>query len=325
MTLDANDRVYRYRVPLTTPMEWGDRWHTDREGLLLFRAGVEGGGWGEAAPLPGFSRESLSDIIQVLQGGEFSMASCPSSLVCAMEMAELSNNEEVMPSRIPVCALLAGTTETILTRAREAVAEGFTALKLKVGRQKLESDIRLVAQIRRIIGSSIALRLDANRAWTCAEAHTFAAGIEGCGVEFVEEPARNVQDLPQIARCMPVALDESLHGWVPEDLHQHTYVTALVIKPMLIGGIRAAYRWAQEAARLHMPVVISATFETGVGMTALLHVAARVSSTVAHGLDTYRFLQRDVCVPPLNLTAPHVSIPAERSFRLDDDLVERIV
>ncbi len=57
--------LYRYELPLSEPLTLGGATLHHREGLLLELAG-EGGavGWGEASPLPGFSRESLEEATE---------------------------------------------------------------------------------------------------------------------------------------------------------------------------------------------------------------------------------------------------------------------
>src|SRR5215471_17553743 len=54
--------------------------------------------------------------------------------------------------------------ETLAARARDAVAEGFTHLKIKVGGD-LEADLRRAQIVREAIGRDLRLSLDANQAW----------------------------------------------------------------------------------------------------------------------------------------------------------------
>ena len=59
--------VLRYRVPLAAPINLGPRTISKRDGVLV-RVETEQGavGWGDVAPLPGFSAESLTEAIDAL-------------------------------------------------------------------------------------------------------------------------------------------------------------------------------------------------------------------------------------------------------------------
>jgi O-succinylbenzoate synthase len=55
--------LYRYHVPLSESVRLKQTTLRYREGLLVELASDEGAtGWGEAAPLPGFSHESLDEV-----------------------------------------------------------------------------------------------------------------------------------------------------------------------------------------------------------------------------------------------------------------------
>jgi o-succinylbenzoate synthase len=52
-------RIYRYSLPYFNPIQKGNN---ERKGLLLQITDADGAtGWGEIAPLPGFSKETLQD------------------------------------------------------------------------------------------------------------------------------------------------------------------------------------------------------------------------------------------------------------------------
>ena len=54
--------LYRYSLPLRRPLTLKGVTLQRREGLLLRLSGDDGSeGWGETAPLPGFSEESLDE------------------------------------------------------------------------------------------------------------------------------------------------------------------------------------------------------------------------------------------------------------------------
>jgi L-fuconate dehydratase len=72
-------------------------------------------------------------------------------------------------------------------RARAAMAEGFTHLKVKVGGD-LESDLRRARLVRGAIGPEHTLMLDANQAWDVPEAIAAMLVLAEVGPWWIEEP-----------------------------------------------------------------------------------------------------------------------------------------
>ena len=106
-----------------------------------------------------------------------------------------------------------------------------------------------------------------------------------------------------------MALDESLVGMQPEELEEHGYARAVVLKPTLLGGISRTLRMAGRALRLGMTPVVSSAYESGVGTAALVALAAGIGDhPVPAGLDTYRALAGDVLDKPLALPALSVDV-----------------
>lgn len=324
----AGTRIYRYSLPLCRPMTVSGDSRSRRDGLLLRLTGVDGAvGWGDAAPLPGFSRETLAEAFDALKcaaealctGAATLWDALPPSASFAIETAldniaqRTTDNAEIMLS-----ALLAGKSERILEKARRAASAGFRTVKLKVGRSTWADEAALAAAVRETVGPGVALRLDANRAWDLDTAVAFARAVSGLDIAYIEEPLHDWRELRQFHEAAPVpfSLDETLqeHRYVLEaasrgdwpsnaqELHAVIAVSAAcVIKPTLLHfhGLR---EWLLRASLDGKPVVISAAFESGVGIAALAGYAARLSTPgVAAGLDTYAWLAEDVLCPPLSL------------------------
>ncbi|MEW6637574.1 MAG: o-succinylbenzoate synthase [Actinomycetota bacterium] len=330
--------LFRYSLPLTEPLILKSAALREREGVLLRLIGEDGReGWGEASPLPGFSRESTEEATEqlrdlaarsledrVLPGWEAGTTArlCPSARF-AFELAALGllagasekRLSELLSPRpreaVPVNALLSGDPERVLADAAHLRAEGYGAFKLKVGAREVGEDAALVRELGGMLGGA-ALRLDANRAWDLEEGREFARAVSGTRIEYVEEPLSDPGLLPGLARetGLPVALDESLAGLEPEDLRAHRYARAVVLKPTLIGGISRALRFARAALEAGLTPVVSSAYETGIGTSALVALAAAVGEEpVPAGLDTYRRLAGDVIHPRLDL-APTVDVRA---------------
>jgi o-succinylbenzoate synthase len=349
----AGFRLYRYDLPLSKPLALGRVVLRHREGLLLELTGTGGAvGWGEASPLPGVSRESLGEVAGQLRelassmvgreipedridpDGNFgreldAMDLAPSVRfgfelalwdLCATARGKALAELVVSHPRatVPVSALISGSPDRALQEARWIRSAGYEAVKLKVGGRAVEEDVELVGALNEVLGDAVSLRLDANRQWSPEEAERFARRTTSLSLEYVEEPLADPALLPTFAGDydVPVALDESLAGMEPEALRDHGYIRAVVLKPTLLGGISRTLRFADLASRLGMRPVISSAYETGVGMAALVALAAGVGDEeVSAGLYTYRRLSEDVLRPPLDLPAPRVDVFAMAGTR----------
>ena len=340
----ASFDLYRFSLPLRGPLVLGGTTLRRREGVLLRLSGDDGSeGWGESAPLPGFSAESLDQAIVQLRrlagsligrevkddwtdrngafGRELERFAPASSVRFGLELAVWNLRADFsgksLPelfsgqprARVPVNGLLSGSWDEVLEEAQRTKKAGYEAVKLKVGARTVAEDARLVRKLVGEPGNTISLRLDANRAWGYEQAAEFLRGAPR--FEYLEEPLADPALLPQLVRefGVPVALDESLVGMEPEALEGHRYARAVVLKPTLLGGISNTLRMAGRALRLGMMPVVSSAYESGVGTAALVALAAGIGDRpVPAGLDTYRALVDDVLDTPLGLPAPSVDV-----------------
>ncbi len=334
--------LYRYSLPFSRPLPLGGITRFQREGILLRLSDDDGSeGWGETAPLPGFSVESQSEAASQLRRlagsmvgrevkedwvdpyGEFGreLDRVAPSVRFGFELAVwnlyatssgITLPEVVTPfprAVVPVNGLLAGSPAEVLVEARRKSDAGYRSIKLKIGTRTVAEDVALVRALGEGLGEDISLRLDANRLWDYEEAAEFVRGTAGVRFEYVEEPLADPARLPDFVRefGVPVALDESMVGMEPEKLE--AFAVAFVLKPTLLGGISRTLRAAGRAHRLGVTPVISSAYESGVGTAALVALAAGIGDRpVAAGLDTYRMMAEDVLETPLNLPAPSVGV-----------------
>ena len=333
-----------YRLALTEPVVWNGERHPARSGLLLRLWDDEGrAGWGDAAPLPGFSRETLPEaeaalraLLPALDGQDLDAhdlvrprggfhtaldaAGLPSSARFAVDLAlaDLAAQEQGRtlpqalhpdpPVMLPLNGLLMGDREAAVAGAGRFAAEGYAAVKLKVGRRPVAEDAETVRAVSAALGG-VALRLDANRAWTAEQTAAFARAIDGLALDYLEEPTPDAGDHPALwlDTGLPIALDETLQEPGGE-AHLRGWAAAAVLKPTLVGGMMAALRLAAAARAVGVRPVLSASFESGVGLRGVAAMAAATGAEPA-GLDTYRWLAEDV-VPPLPFDRPRVDVPA---------------
>jgi len=78
--------------------------------------------------------------------------------------------------------------EKVRENTYKAVAEGFTAMKLKVGSPDPERDIRRAHIVREAAGDSVRIMLDANQQWTLPEALKIGKDLQSMNPYWIEEP-----------------------------------------------------------------------------------------------------------------------------------------
>jgi o-succinylbenzoate synthase len=354
----ARYELFHYSLPFSRPVVLEDTTLQRREGLLLRLSGDDGSeGWGESAPLPGFSRESLDEAAEQLRRlagsmtgrevtddwvdpyGEFvrELGRAAPSVRFGLELAVWNlygaSFDRILPELVtaspravvPVNGLLSGTPVNVWEEARIMRDMGYRSAKLKVGARTVSEEVGLVRALGDELGDDISLRLDANRAWSYEEASEFVRGTPR--IEYIEEPLADPARLPDLVRELgvPVALDESLVAMDPEALYKHRYARAFVLKPTLLGGISQTLRLAERARSLGAAPVVSSAYESGIGTAALVALSAGIGDRpVPVGLDTYRMVEGDVLEMPLRLPAPSLDVreAAETSRRVEVSMLE---
>lgn len=239
------------------------------------------------APLPGFHQETLSDAVTQLVSWKGEAELYP-SVAFALRMAHASLPH--YPIKVRVNALLAGSYDVIMQQALQAVAEGYTCLKIKIGDKSVNEVVQLIKTLRGLIGKRVALRLDANNAFSYADAMALAERVAHFEIAFIEEPT-SVGDLPLFCANSPVgcALDGS---WRDEKI-KHLPAQAYVIKPAM-----HALSGLEEGGKQH---IVSSCFESSVGIAYLCQLASQMGVGQAHGLSTLAWFTQDIVSPPLRM------------------------
>jgi L-alanine-DL-glutamate epimerase-like enolase superfamily enzyme len=186
------------------------------------------------------------------------------------------------------------------------VEQGFRVIKLKLGTAPWPEERARLGRALARLPASAALRLDANGAWQADQAAAAVADLArmdgGLGrIESLEEPLQRPDDRLlaslQAAAPFPLALDESLARRTPLD-PQRLPVRRLVLKPPVLGGLRATLDLALRALAAEREVVLTSLVESAAGLWTTAQLAAAIPSALAHGLDTADWLREDLGTPP---------------------------
>ena len=298
-------RVFRYQLPLDPPVVFGQQAHQFRTGLLL----EQDGHWSEAAPLPYFSQETLDDVIASLRGN----GTTPRSLEFALETLR-----PLKDVAIPMNALLQGSPEQIEQAAESLAQSDCRAVKLKVGRGEFKKDVEMVRFVRSTLQSNQSLRLDANRAWDWDTAMKFSLAVKDLDIEYLEEPLQDPTRLDDLTRETGIryALDETLLEY--QSLNDFALPAALIIKPTILGGRAKIVQLSQRG----VPLTFSASYESGVGLSRIVQLAAEFAPDRPAGLDTYRYLKTDVLQE--RWTMDNWAFHVKGAVQLDKRFVEQV-
>ncbi len=165
---------------------------------------------------------------------------------------------------------------------------GFRQVKVKVGMAGIDDPKRLKA-IRRGLGRRIDLRVDANEAWSAAEAVERIRALEPCGLSAVEQPVPHAEvgRLREVRRQVrvPLMLDESLCSPVDAERAVADQTCDLFnLRLSKCGGFLPTLRLAQLARRHGLGYQLGCQ----VGETAVLSAAGR---HFAQGVAGLRYLE----------------------------------
>ncbi len=196
------------------------------------------------------------------------------------------------PSRsVEVNAVLGSNDAGGSTRdAAASVSRGYRTLKLKVGALPLEADATRLAGVRDAVPQEIGIRVDANGSWSVEAALSALERLSDFDLELIEQPveALDLEGLRRVSERSPspVAADEALASEEGRRaLVAGKLAPVAILKPMVLGGLRASAQLARAASGVGVRCVVTTTFEGPVGLAAALHLAAAVGdSSLAHGL-----------------------------------------
>jgi L-fuconate dehydratase len=149
--------------------------------------------------------------------------------------------------------------DTLPERAREALAEGFTHLKLKVG-TGIENDLRRARLVRDAIGPECRLSLDANQAWGVEEAIEAIRRLSEVDPFWIEEPTSpdDVLGHERIRTAVApvrVATGEHVQNRVVfKQLFQLGAIDACQLDCCRLGGVNEVLAVVLLAAKFGIPV-----------------------------------------------------------------------
>lgn len=292
------DAAHVVRIPMRTRF----RGLTARE-TVVFEGPC---GWGEFGAFPEYDEAEASRWLAA--GVEAAWQGHPTPV------------RESVPVNATVPAIEAQRVPEIVARFG-----GATTAKVKVAEkgQNLADDVARVAAVRDVMGPGGRVRVDANGGWGLDDALDAIAALAPYGLEYVEQPCMDVEDLARVrvglARRgldVKVAADESIRrAEDPLRVRDLEAADVMIVKVAPLGGVRAAL---DVVTQVGLPAVVSSAIDTSVGIEAGVALAAALPELpFACGLATVALLEGDVAATPA--LPREGALPVRGAGRLDVD------
>jgi L-alanine-DL-glutamate epimerase-like enolase superfamily enzyme len=243
-----------------------------------------------------------------------------------------------------------GQTPAVLAaEAAQYVASGFTAVKIKVGRNPsvplsplgvigqdfcshtFEEDVERVRAVREAIGPDVELMVDANSGWDVGTALRMLPILADAAVTWLEEPI-SVEDMGGNVRLVAagrvrIAGYETAQGRYDfRDLIANRAVDIVQPDVTWTGGISECRRIAAMAACYNLPYAPH-VFGSAVGLMANAHLLAALPNALVLEFDrTANGLRDELLSEPVGIDADgYFTLPDAPGlgFELDMDAVER--
>lgn len=208
---------------------------------------------------------------------------------------------------------LSYSLDELLSEMDSYIKDGFTTVKMKVGRPDIEQDVERVRAVRELIGHKCRLMVDANQAWTPQQALAFGRQVEDQNIFWFEEPVPR-DDLGGYCRVaaesrIPVATGEREYSL---DAFREILIrrAADIVQPdaLRIGGLSQCLKVAHLAEAFHRQVAPHFYKEIDV------HLLASINNGLF--LEYFPWLD-DLLAHPLEIVNGMANVPVRPGLSLE--------
>jgi len=182
-------------------------------------------------------------------------------------------------------------------KAKAFVAEGFRAIKVKLGGD-VDEDLERIEAVRGAVGHHILLRADANQAFTYRSALSFSRQAYHRVVEFLEQPlpAADLAGMQALTEASPIPVMADECVLTPQDAAKVGWgkcARLVNLKLMKTGGIARAVEANAICGSAGMPTMIGCNAESALSIAAGLHFAMSEPNVRFVDLDSHFSLAED--------------------------------
>ena len=198
------------------------------------------------------------------------------------------------------------SVDALLRQTDDNLRKGFRAIKMKVGRPDLASDVARVQAMRKHLGDGFPLMADANMKWTVEEAIRAARALQPHDLTWLEEPT-NPDDVAGHARILaaggvPIAAGENLRSlWEFKNYIAAGAVSYPEPDVTNCGGVTSFMKIARLAEAFNLPVTSHGAHDVTVH---LLAACPNRSYLEAHGFGLDRYIEHPLVLEDGKALAP---------------------
>jgi len=210
------------------------------------------------------------------------------------------------------------TINDLASEMKAYVAEGFHAVKMKVGGAPFGEDVERVMAVRETIGPNIDLLLDANNKWNAYEAIRFGRAVEKYNPFWFEEPVEpddfnGCAEVKQALDIPVVAGENEYTRWGCRDLIQAGSADILNLDTVKAGGITEYRKISALASAFHIPVAPHGSPHMAI------HLLASLDNALI--METYPAVesQFNPVLPLYPVTDGYVTVPETPGLGIDPD------
>lgn len=213
--------------------------------------------------------------------------------------------------------------DTARQEAAEGVARGFKTMYIKIGFD-LQNDIALARAIREEVGDGIALRVDANEAWTAFEAIDALQRFEDVGLEFLEQPIdmhdiAGLADLRTKSRTRIGANQSVWQPWqIPEVLARRAG-DVIVTDQHQLGGLVPFRDAAAMCEVANVPIIKHAFGDLAITTIAATHVLGTLASPQLGHQQHLTILEHDLLTTPVEFVDGAIAVPTGPGLGIELD------
>ena len=209
--------------------------------------------------------------------------------------------------------------------AAKALAEGYSVLKTKAGRD-WKQDVERVLAMDDEVDGRLEFRLDPNQGWRFDEAVRVAAALQDAGVylQYLEQPIR-VDAHGTLAKlrertAQPIGPNEDTYiAHNLTELIRRDALDVAVLDMTPAGGIAAVRQLAGIAEDAGVPATHHCAFDLGVRTAAILHTVTGVPGFDLPPDTVYYAWEDDVLAEPLSVEDGAIAVPDGPGLGVDVD------
>ncbi|MEH0638229.1 L-fuconate dehydratase [Streptomyces bottropensis] len=306
------------------------RWLGPEKGAIHMATGaVVNAAWDLAAKRAGkpvwrfLAEMSPEDLVAQVDFRWLSDALTPEEALEILRSAEPGRPERIAallehgyPAYTTTPGWLGYSDEKLSRLAREAVADGFTQIKLKVGAD-LEDDVRRMRTARETVGDSIRIAVDANQRWDIQPAIDWMRALAPYDPYWIEEPTSpdDILGHASVRRAVApikVATGEHVANRVVfKQLLQAGAVDIVQIDSARVGGVNENLAILLLAAKFGVPVCPHAG---GVGLCEMVQHLSMFDYIAVSGTTEDRVIEyvdhlHEHFVDPVRIAGGHYLAP----------------